>query len=179
MKILLHICCGPCTIFPLKVLRSEGFAVQGLFFNPNIHPYQEYVRRLDTLRAYADERSLEVRFDEEYPLEEFLSNVALRVDQRCRHCYEVRMRTTANLARKEGFRFFTTTLLYGIYQKHDLVAEIGRAVAKETGVEFYYSDFRTGWKEGVDLSKELGMYRQRYCGCIYSEKERFFGRKRR
>ncbi|HOG17095.1 MAG: hypothetical protein A4E73_01219 [Syntrophaceae bacterium PtaU1.Bin231] len=176
---LLHICCGPCTIFPLKALRGDGFAVQGLFFNPNIHPYQEYRRRLDTLRAYAETESLEVRYDEEYPLEEFLAHVALRPDQRCRHCYESRLRKAANAAREEGCSLFTTTLLYGIYQKHDLVAEIGREIAKETGVEFHYRDFRTGWKEGVDLSKERGMYRQPYCGCIYSEKERYFGKKRR
>ncbi len=176
---LLHICCGPCTIFPLKVLRGEGFAVQGLFFNPNIHPYLEYRRRLDTLRAYAAAESLDVRFDEEYPLEEFLGNVAPRVNERCRYCYESRLRKTANIARQEGFQYFTTTLLYGIYQKHDLVTEIGREVAKETGVEFHYGDYRIGWKEGVDLSKELGMYRQQYCGCIYSEKERFYGRKGR
>jgi len=176
MKILLHICCGPCTIFPLKKLRADGFFVQGLFFNPNIHPYLEYRRRMDTLRSYALSESFDVTFDEEYPMEEFLENVALRRDRRCRHCYEIRLSTAADFAKKAGYGLFTTTLLYSTYQNHEMIAEVGRDAAKNAGIEFHYDDYRIGWREGIVRSKEMGMYRQQYCGCVYSEKDRYIGK---
>jgi epoxyqueuosine reductase len=173
-KILLHICCGPCVIYPLRLLREEGHNVCGYFYNPNIHPFSEYKRRLDTLDTYAGGEKLGVTRENVYPLEEFLRQVAFREEDRCGHCYRLRLAGTARMAKKDGFAAFTTTLLYSRFQKHDLIRSIGDAVATAEGIPFLYRDFREGWSEGVRISKKLGMYRQQYCGCIYSEKDRFY-----
>ena len=174
MKILLHICCAPCAIYPLKVLRENGHDVWGHFYNPNIHPYLEYKRRLDALNEYADSVGLRIIPYEEYPMEEFLRNVVFREAERCRYCYYSRLKYSAHVARRGHFEGFTTTLLYSKFQDHDMIKNIGEGLAKEHGITFYYQDFRKGWKEGIKISKDGGMYRQQYCGCIYSEKERFY-----
>ena len=174
MKILLHICCAPCTVYPLHVLREQGITLQGLFFNPNIHPFLEYKKRLDTVREYTAREGLEVAVAEGYPIEDFLQKTASMGKDRCSYCYEVRLRHTAEQARKGFFDAFTTTLLYSRYQKHDLIYATAEDIAQEVQIPFFYKDFRVGWEEGVRFSKEMGLYRQNYCGCIYSEKERFF-----
>ncbi len=174
MKILLHLCCAPCTIYPLEVLRKEARQVKGLFFNPNIHPFLEYKKRLDTVREYTAREGLELNLAEGYPIEDFLLKTAALGRDRCSYCYEVRLRHTAEQARKGLFDAFTTTLLYSRYQKHDLIRATAEAIAREFQIPFFYKDFRAGWEEGVRQSKEMGLYRQKYCGCIYSEKERFF-----
>jgi epoxyqueuosine reductase len=174
MKILMHICCGPCTIYPLKELRTKGHEVSGIFYNPNIHPYQEYQRRLQTLNNYAIKAYLNVVYPDDYPLEEFLRQTAYKENDRCEYCLQSRLRFTAEMAAAEKYDGFTSTLLYSKYQKHDLIREIGEHFGKQLGISFYYEDFRTGWAEGVRISRELDMYRQPYCGCIYSEKERFY-----
>ena len=173
LNILLHICCAPCTIYPLRILRGEGHEVCGLFYNPNIHPYLEYRRRLDALTTYADREGLIVIREEGYPLDAYLRQVVFREEERCRLCYHLRLSHAARIAMKDRYDAFTTTLLYSRYQKHDLVREIAEGVARTQGIPFLYRDFREGWSEGVRISKEIGMYRQPYCGCIYSEKERY------
>ena len=174
MKILLHICCAPCTIYPLEILRKEAGQVKGVFFNPNIHPYLEYKKRLDTVHEYAAREGLEVNLAEGYPIEDFLRKTAALGKDSCNYCYEVRLRHTAEQARKGLFDAFTTTLLYSRYQKHDLIRATAEDIARENNIPFFYKDFRDGWEEGVRQSKEMGLYRQKYCGCIYSEKERFY-----
>jgi predicted adenine nucleotide alpha hydrolase (AANH) superfamily ATPase len=174
LKILLHICCAPCTIYPLQILRGEGNEVTGLFHNPNIHPYLEYQKRLDAVSTYAAQAGLPVIREEGYHLEEYLRQVAFREEERCRHCYLMRLTRAAQIARRDRFDAFTTTLLYSRFQKHDLIRQIGESVALQRGVPFLYRDFREGWSEGVRISKETGMYRQPYCGCIFSEKERYY-----
>ncbi|MBE0559039.1 MAG: epoxyqueuosine reductase QueH [Proteobacteria bacterium] len=173
MRILLHICCAPCTIYPLRVLRASGDTVSGVFINPNIHPYQEYRKRLETLVVYAGQEELPVIREEGYPMEEFLRQVAFREEERCRSCYALRLTQAAQIAARDRFDAFTTTLLYSRFQKHDLIRDIAESIARTQGIPFLYRDFREGWSEGVRVSKEMGMYRQSYCGCIYSEKERF------
>ncbi|MCF8094300.1 MAG: epoxyqueuosine reductase QueH [Desulfobacteraceae bacterium] len=174
MKLLLHICCAPCSIYPLEVLREKGFEVMGFFYRNNIHPYNECKRREDALKAYAEQIGLRVIYQEGYDLEGFLRSLVFREDQRCRFCYYDRLKTSAKMAKRGKFDYFSSTLLYSRHQNHELIAEIGESVAKTEGVTFYYEDFRKGWKTGVEKSKQMGMYRQQYCGCIYSEKERFF-----
>ena len=174
MKLLLHTCCGPCTIYPIEVLRKSDFQVMGFFYRSNIHPYTECLKRQETLTAYAQQTDLKLIIEEAYNLELFLRNAAFREKDRCRFCYAERLRATALIAKRGKFDLFSTTLLYSKYQKHDLIKTIGEAVAEEVGVAFHYQDFRVGWKEGVAASKQMGMYRQPYCGCIYSEKERFY-----
>ncbi len=176
MRTLLHICCSCCAIYPVQELRKGGAEVFGFFYNPNIHPYQEYRKRLESIEEYADKTQLRMIYRDEYRLEEFLQNVVFRESERCRYCYYTRLRATAQVAKKGNFDFFTTTLLHSKLQNHERIREIGDGLAKEYGVPFYYRDFRKGWKDGIRISKDLGLYRQQYCGCIYSEKERYLGK---
>lgn len=173
MKLLLHICCANCAIYPVEKIKEAGYEVVGFFFNPNIHPYQEYRRRFEALKTYSFHAELEVLYRDEYLLEEFLRNVSHRVEKRCSYCYSLRLEAAALEARERKFDRFSTTLLQSSHQDHSLIRETGERVGKEVGVPFYYEDFRQGWKRGYEVSKALGLYRQPYCGCIYSEKERF------
>ncbi len=174
IRILLHNCCAPCSIYPVDYLREKGFMVQGYFFNPNIHPYTEFTKRLDVLKNYAAEVGLKMVFDESYCLEEFIQGVAHRESNRCQVCYALRLERAARVAKRGKFDCFSTTLLVSPFQKHNLVREIGQAAGDKNGVPFYYTDFRPGYKDAAARSRELGMYRQQYCGCIYSEKERYY-----
>jgi predicted adenine nucleotide alpha hydrolase (AANH) superfamily ATPase len=173
MKILLHICCAPCSIYTVRRLREQDYDVMGFFFRSNIHPYTECLKRQKTLADYAVQIGLKLIIDESYDLEGFLRNTAYRESERCRFCYYERLRATAITARRGRFDAFSTTLLYSKFQKHDVIRATGEAVAAEVGLAFHYEDFRAGWREGIALSKQAGMYRQQYCGCIYSEKERY------
>ena len=173
MKILLHTCCGPCALFPLRQLRTAGHDVTGFFYNHNIHPYQEYARRRDAAIQMAAQEAMPLIINDNYDLEEFLVNVAAEPDKRCSYCYSSRLRATALAAVEGGVEAFTASLLYSRYQKHDEIKKLGEQIGNEYGVEFHYQDFRSGWQEGIRLSKEQGLYRQQYCGCIYSEKERY------
>lgn len=176
MRVLLHTCCAPCSLYPLRTLRSAGHQVTGYFYNHNIHPYQEYARRLAALREMAEKEDLAVIIRDDYDLEGFLANVASQPEQRCGYCYASRLRATAETAVKQGFDAFTASLLYSRYQQHERIRDLGEAIGREYGVKFLYQDFRPGWQEGIRLSKEMGLYRQQYCGCIYSEKERYLPR---
>ena len=176
MKILLHICCGPCGLYPLRKLREAGHMVTGFFFNHNVHPYQEYALRLGAAREMAEREEMPLLVRDDYDLEGFLANVAQQPGARCGYCHASRLRVTAAIAAENGFDAFSTSLLYSRYQHHDEIRQLGEAAAGEYDVRFHYQDFRAGWHEGIRLSKELGLYRQQYCGCIYSEKERYQAR---
>ncbi|MBU0730934.1 MAG: epoxyqueuosine reductase QueH [Proteobacteria bacterium] len=173
MKLLLHVCCGPCTVYPLEVLRDEGISVQGYFHNPNIHPFREFTKRLQTVEDLGHRLSFKVDCDSRYGLREYLRQVVFHEEGRCRICYEMRLLATVLHARETGADAFTTTLLYSRYQNHQAIREIAERLATEHGIPFYYRDFREGWQEGIDLSVAMGLYRQSYCGCIYSEQERY------
>lgn len=173
MKTLLHLCCANCGIIPLSVLQHQGHEVTGYFYNHNIHPYQEYVRRRDTVITWAEQIELPVIYHDDYALETFLSAVAKEPEKRCAYCYESRMSATAKVAKEKGFEAFTTSLLYSRYQQHEVIRTYGETLAAQLGLTFVYEDHRVGWQEGIRRSKEMGLYRQQYCGCIYSEKERY------
>ncbi|MGE5552475.1 MAG: epoxyqueuosine reductase QueH [Betaproteobacteria bacterium] len=172
-RLLLHACCAPCTIHPLAVLREEGWDVAGYFYNPNIHPYREWQRRRDTLAEYAARENLPVTWVEGYDLNAFLAEALAAGPSRCLSCYRRRLSATARAAREGGFGAFSTTLLVSPYQKHDEVRQIGEEVAQAEGVSFIYRDFRPGFRPAQARAKELGLYRQPYCGCIFSERERY------
>lgn len=174
MKIMLHICCAPCSIYPINILREDGFDIMGFFYRNNIHPFTECVKRQETLESYAEMIDLRVIYQEGYDLNGFLQNIVFRESKRCSYCYHERLKSTALIAKRGKFDYFTSTLLYSKFQKHDMVKSIGESVGSAVGIPFYYHDFREGWKLGVEESKRLELYRQKYCGCIYSEKERFF-----
>lgn len=173
MKLLLHICCACCAIYPVERLKEKGIEVTGYFFNPNIHPYQEYKKRMETLKQYSEKVGLDVIYRDEYLLEEFLRNVSHRVEERCPYCYALRLGAVAQEAKARKFDQYSTTLLQSTHQDHHLIRKTGKRIEEEVGIPFYYEDFRQGWKRGLEVSKALGLYRQQYCGCIYSEKERF------
>ena len=177
MNILLHICCGNCAIYPVKVLREQGHSLTGYFFNHNIHPFQEFRRRLETAREYAEQVELPLLVDDRYLLEEFLANVAADPAGRCSYCYRSRLAETARKAAAEGYQAFSTTLLYSRYQNQEAIVDFGHKLARDYQLVFIDQDFRPGWNEGIRISKEMGLYRQQYCGCIYSEKERYLPRK--
>ena len=176
MNLLLHMCCGPCSCYPVKKLRQEGIEPVGYFFNPNIHPYKEWDMRLKTAREFAAKVDMKMYDDDNYRLRDFLRR-ALAAESvengRCRMCYTWRLEETARFAAEQGFDAFTSTLFYSIYQQHELMKETAEHFAKLYGVEFYYEDSRPGWQEGIDISQELELYRQPYCGCIFSEEERY------
>lgn len=173
MKILLHACCAPCLVHPLDDLRSEGHEVTAVFFNPNIHPYTEYLRRLDAFNTYAHDNQVKVlNADFKAGMEEWLREIVFREAQRCKVCFNFRMDAIAALAQARGFEAFSTTLLYSRFQKHDLLKQTCEAASEKYGIPFVYKDWRTGWNDGVKKYRKLGLYRQKYCGCVYSEKER-------
>ena len=176
MRILFHICCANCAIYPLGVLRDQRHTVHGFFFNHNIHPYIEFKRRLDTVKEYAATMELPVLYREDYLLEEFLAEAAPQPSLRCDYCYRSRLEMTARAAVDNGFEGFSTSLLYSRYQQHQKIRDYGEKLASQHDIEFVYQDFRQGWKQGIDASKTMGLYRQQYCGCIYSEKERYYPR---
>ena len=176
MNLLLHMCCGPCSCYPVKVLREQGIEPTGYFFNPNIHPYKEWDMRLKAAEEFAARSEMKIITDKHYMLRDFLRR-ALAAEQvengRCRMCYTWRLEETARYAAENGFDAFTSTLFYSIYQQHELMKETAEHFAKVYGVKFHYEDFRPGWQEGIDMSMEMGLYRQPYCGCIFSEEERY------
>lgn len=172
MKILFHMCCAPCALYPYYRLKEEGLEPVGYFYNPNIHPYLEFRRRLDTVKEFAARSGAEVIYRDGYDLDEYLVRVVGKGSQRCEECYRMRLDAVMATARERGFTTVTTSLLYSKYQKHDRIRGIAQELAVDHGVTFYYEDFRRGWREGIVESKAMGLYRQQYCGCIYSERDR-------
>lgn len=177
-KMLLHACCGPCSIYPVELLRGLDSEFSLFFFNPNIHPYQEFKRRLRTLREFCEEERLRLIVDKSYPLEDFLKCSLQEKVSRCHYCYKVRMFKVAQYAKENGFTSFSATLLGSPYQDHDYIKKIAQEAADIFEVRFEYFDFRSGFAKGAEISKAKDMYRQSYCGCIFSERDRYEKRKK-
>ncbi len=173
MKVLLHMCCGPCSTYPVAVLKDKGIDICGYFFNPNIHPYREFKKRLQSTEKLAELAEIPLIIDQEYGLIPFLQSVVFHEQGRCAICYKMRLEEVAGRAKKGNFDAFSSTLLYSRYQNHEQIVSISNAIAKKHGIAFYYEDFRLGWQDGIDESIRLDLYRQPYCGCIYSEQERY------
>ena len=179
MRLLLHICCAPCSVACVKVLREEGVEPAGFWYNPNIHPFLEYKVRRDTLRQYAGDIGLELREEDFYGLRAFTAAVAGDSDHRCGWCYASRMERTAQYAAANGFGRFSTTLLVSPYQIRELICAIGARMGEKYGVEFVPYDFRPRFQEGQEEARTLGLYMQKYCGCVYSEEDRFSNRRKK
>jgi epoxyqueuosine reductase len=173
MKLLLHVCCGPCSLYPLSVIRDCGIEVCCYFFNPNIHPYREFKKRIEALSIVSKHLNIKTVYDDSYQLTDFLRKIVFHEKQRCEICYEIRLLKTVEYAKANGFNSFTTSLLYSRYQNHQSLIEKCTQLANISGLDFFYRDFRDGWQLGIDESKALNIYRQSYCGCIYSEQESF------
>ncbi len=172
-KVLLHCCCAPCSLSCIEPLQNEGVSLSLFWYNPNIHPFKEYEARRDCLVDYAKEIGLPLLVKENYGLREFVRNVADNIDGRCVYCYEHRLEETAKFAWENGFEYFTTTLLASLYQDHDAIKAAGEQFAEKYGVKFLYRDFRPNFREGNALAREKGFYMQKYCGCVFSEEDRY------
>ncbi len=173
MKLLMHICCSNCSIYPLETFLAKGIDIKGFWFNPNIHPYTEYSNRLDSVRRLQRFWNLDIEYTDEYHLDYFLNQIVPQGENRCEICYLIRLGKTAELAKKMNLDGFTTSLLASPYQKFDMIIKTGKDLGRKYAIQFYFEDLRKGWGISRDLSRELGLYRQKYCGCIYSEMERF------
>ncbi len=195
MKVLLHICCVNCALYPVRKLEEKGVRVKGLWYNPNIHPAQEYLKRLDAVRQLEALWRLDITYIDHYGLTEFLAEIfssetgpdfekpenrnSTKEGIRCRHCYRMRLREAAAAAKQMKADAFATTLMYSPYQKFDIITAEAAEAERLFHVPFYLEDWRGGFREGESLSRELGVYRQKYCGCIFSEMERFIKSKER
>ena len=173
MKLLLHTCCAPCSVCCIDSLRAEGIEPTLFWYNPNIHPYQEYKARRDTLRNYAASIGAELLVREEYGLRPFVRAVAGDIQRRCAYCYARRLEETVQYAELHGFDAVSTTLLISPYQDHEAIVQTGERLAGGYGLEFLYRDFRPGFRQGQARARELGLYMQKYCGCVFSEEDRY------
>lgn len=173
--LLLHVCCGPCAEWPVKVFQEEGYSFAAFFSNPNIHPQFEHKRRRDNAEALMRLRGIPFLEDDSYMEDAWLTKAwEGQYPSRCGMCYDIRMRRAALEAQKLGFSAFSTTLLVSPYQNHEAIIAAANKAAEETGVAFLYRDFRPGFREGQSMAKNDGLYRQKYCGCIFSLEESSF-----
>lgn len=199
MKILLHICCSNCALYPVKILRSEGIDFTGLWFNPNIHPYDEYTSRLTAVKRLSHHWHVEIRYKEEYtPADYFkmfniedqvcINDMSLNrlVDismppfpDRCKQCYQLRLAKTAEEARKQRYDAFSTTLLISPYQDFEQIVTTGEELAEKYNIMFLSRDFRPHFRDTMNLVRKMGLYRQKYCGCIFSREERYQNKSKR
>ncbi|MCX7667878.1 MAG: epoxyqueuosine reductase QueH [Atribacterota bacterium] len=165
--VLLHTCCAPCSIYVSEFFEREGFEVIHMFYNPNIHPFEEYRRRWETLSnlIWKTGRKLVAPFPYN-PLEYF--SIIQQEEERCPRCYRLRLTQVARWGKEHGFPLFSTTLTISPYQDVTCIQQIGEEVGNEFGVTFVGIDFRKGFAESMRRAKELNLYRQKYCGCIFS-----------
>ncbi len=177
MNILLHICCAPCLIYPFRRLKDQGFDLRGLYYNPNLYPESEYSKRQMALKVLSEEFLLEVDYFE-YRDSDYRQAIGIWLEkgmtaqQRCLACWSLRLSQTAQQAKQNGFGAFSTTLLVSPYQNHERVKQLGYQIGRQTGINFYYEDFRVGFKAAQLEAKQRGIYRQKYCGCQYSLSEK-------
>lgn len=173
-KVLMHTCCAPCSVYCIDSLRAEGIEPTVFWYNPNIHPYIEYKTRRDCLKDYTAKVGVEAIFIEDYGLDEFCKNVVSDINNRCvNYCYKKRLTETVRYAAQHGYDAFTTTLLVSPYQRHEELKKVAEELSALSGVEFLYRDFRVGFYEGQAKARKEGLYLQKYCGCIFSEEDRY------
>lgn len=178
MRILYHACCGVCSLYPIKLMQEEGTEFALYYANPNIHPYKEWKERKKTFVEVAEMYRVKYFIEKEYPLEQFLRE-QLTYGNRCEYCYRSRLELTARKAEEEGYDTISTTLFISPYQNRELILKVGEETAAAHGLNFYGRDFREGFQYAQDLAVEKGLYRQKYCGCIFSERDRYMKRKKK
>ena len=180
-KMLLHVCCAPCSSHVLSVLY-DAYDITAFFYNPNITEKAEYEKRIEELKRFTQEAEFAknvVVCDGAYEPEKFYA-IAKGLEKeperghRCYKCYELRLEETARYAKEHGFDIFTTTLSISPHKNAAWLNEIGERMAEKYGVAYLYSDFKkkNGYAHSIELSREYHLYRQDYCGCIYSRLER-------
>ena len=171
--VLVHSCCAHCAAYTVSYWRQQGYEPSALWYNPNIHPYTEHQHRLEAMQSLAQQIKLPLVVVGGYGVVDYFRQVVGHESERCQYCFRLRLSRTAETALKNGFDAFTTTLLISPQQKHDLIREIGNDLAKEKGLDFLYADLRQHYSDSRRMTKPLELYRQQYCGCIYSEWERY------
>ncbi len=172
-SLLLHTCCAPCATFCFDYWKLEDMSITSFWYNPNIHPFTEHRQRLQTLEGFCVSIGVPLMVADDYDIVSYFRQVSGQERDRCRHCFRMRLTMTARIARVKGYTAFSTTLLISPYQNQQLLRETGLDVAAREGIEFLYRDLTPGFGKSVQMSKELGLYRQKYCGCLYSEWERY------
>ncbi len=174
-SVLIHSCCAHCAAYTIDYWRQQDYEVTALWYNPNIHPYTEHQHRLEAMQSLAQEVNLPLVATEGYDMIDYFRQVVghEQEPERCQYCFRLRLSKTAETARQMGIDAFTTTLLISPHQKHDLLHKIGRELAKEKGIEFLYADLRKRYSDSRRMTKKLDLHRQQYCGCVYSEWERY------
>ncbi len=172
-KILLHCCCAPCSVSCVEPMRQEGIEPVAFWYNPNIHPFKEYEARRDCLIEYCKAQDMTLIVNENYGLRDFVKQVAADIDGRCVFCYEHRLEETAKYAAERGFKAFSSTLLASLYQDHKAIAAAAQKYADKYGVEFLYRDFRPNFRLSNQKARQQGLYMQKYCGCVFSEEDRY------
>jgi predicted adenine nucleotide alpha hydrolase (AANH) superfamily ATPase len=170
-SILLHVCCAHCTAYTVEHWRQEGYEVIAFWYNPNIHPFIEHQNRLEAMKSLSIEMKFPLVIDDSYDMVKYFQVVVGNETDRCRHCFNLRLSKTVLRAKQDGFKEFTTTLLISPHQKHELIKEVGETVAQ--GLDFLYADLRKRYSDSRRMTKPINLYRQQYCGCIYSEWERY------
>ena len=172
LRILLHTCCAPCLIYPLESLRQEGFEVEAYFYNPNIHPEEEFIRRKTAFLDFSAACGVLARIPEYNPSDYTNAIQDTQSPGRCNNCWEFRLKKTAEFAKAGNFDCFTTALLVSPYQDIEAIKKIGQDTAKAQDVAFLERDFRPGFREAQTQARAMGIYCQKYCGCSYSLEER-------
>lgn len=172
MKLLLHICCAPCAVAITDTLIDKSdIDLEGFFYNPNIHPIEEFQKRMDTVSTMAADFNLPVSFQDDNKLEYWKNNLKYDKANRCNTCYSLRLDATAKFAKANSFDGFTTSLLISPYQDHELIKSMGYSIADKYGLNFYYEDFRELYRKGREISRSKNYYMQKYCGCFFSYSE--------
>lgn len=177
-EVLIHCCCAHCAAYTVEHWRRQGYKSHLYWYNPNIHPFTEYKKRLESMIILAWRCNSPLVVNDSYDMASYFNSIIGHETERCRYCFEMRLRKTAEVAKQNNFNYFTTTLLISPHQKHTLVKEIGHKVANETGNSFLYADLRKRYSESRHITKPMELYRQQYCGCVYSKWERFFESKK-
>ena len=169
-KILLHICCGPCSMHVIDDLRElfGNIKIKGLYANPNIHPYGEFERRLDNAKIAAAYKSIDFDYLDDFDQKKWEEFDGTQ-EKRCEMCYNLRMNIAAKFAKENGYEVFSTTLIVSPYQNHMKIYEAGHKAAEKHGIKFFYHDFSINFRKGQQQAQELCLYRQKYCGCLPSK----------
>lgn len=172
MKLLLHICCAPCAVAIVdKIKNSTDLSLGGFFYNPNIHPAEEYEKRKTSVVRMSEDYGIPVDYFDENMMDYWRGKLGQDKLVRCNTCYSLRLEATAKLAKENSFDAFTTSLLISPYQDHQLIKTMGEKIADKYGISFYYEDFRELYRIGREISRGKNYYMQKFCGCFYSYSE--------
>jgi len=172
-QLLVHCCCVHCSAYTLNYWRDQGFDVTAYWYNPNIHPFTEHQHRLEALKSLTAAAGIPLAVAPGYDMARYFQAVTGHETERCQYCYRIRLEAVAAYARDQGFEGFTSSLLISHKQKQDQIVDVARGIEHATGVKFLYADLRKRYSDSRRLTKPLDLYRQQYCGCLYSEYERY------